>query len=102
MTDHDALDRIDIDRVRAETPGIGDRVHVNNAGASPPPAPVLDAVVGYLRAPALLWQRAVLALTGIALLHQGTISDLVGVALLLLMLFLSRRDQPSTVAGPAP
>lgn len=49
MTDHAALDRIDIDQVRAETPGIGDRVHVNNAGASPPPAPVLDAVLGYLR-----------------------------------------------------
>lgn len=63
---------------------------------------IAAAVVGYLRAPALLWQRAVLALAGIALLHQGTLSDLVGVALLVLMLFLGRRDSPSIVAGPSP
>jgi cysteine desulfurase / selenocysteine lyase len=40
---------IDVARARAETPGCETVVHLNNAGASLPPAPVLDAVVGHLR-----------------------------------------------------
>jgi cysteine desulfurase/selenocysteine lyase len=40
---------IDLARVRADTPGVGNVLHLNNAGASLPPQPVLDAVIGHLR-----------------------------------------------------
>jgi selenocysteine lyase/cysteine desulfurase len=40
---------IDLDRARAETPGAGRVVHLNNCGAGLMPAPVLDAVVAHLR-----------------------------------------------------
>ncbi|MFZ4519742.1 MAG: aminotransferase class V-fold PLP-dependent enzyme [Microthrixaceae bacterium] len=40
---------IDVERVRAETPGLLRGVHLNHAGASPSPEPVLDAVIGHLR-----------------------------------------------------
>ena len=39
---------IDLDRVRAETPGVQHVVHLNNAGAALMPRPVRDAVVSYL------------------------------------------------------
>ncbi len=41
--------QIDVDRARADTPGCRNVVHLNNAGASLPPRPVLDAVIGHLR-----------------------------------------------------
>ncbi|GLZ39397.1 aminotransferase class V [Actinokineospora sp. NBRC 105648] len=40
---------IDLDRVRADTPGCLDRVFLDSAGSSLPPRPVLDEVVGHLR-----------------------------------------------------
>jgi cysteine desulfurase / selenocysteine lyase len=40
---------IDLDRVRADTPGCADVVHLNNAGAALMPRPVLDTVVDHLR-----------------------------------------------------
>jgi cysteine desulfurase/selenocysteine lyase len=40
---------LDIQRLRAETPGVASRVHLNNAGAGLMPTPVLDAIVGYLK-----------------------------------------------------
>lgn len=40
---------LDIDRLRADTPATTDLVHLNNAGASLPPQPVLDAVLDHLR-----------------------------------------------------
>jgi selenocysteine lyase/cysteine desulfurase len=43
-----SLGRIDIDRVRADTPAADRRIHVNNAGASLPPAIVTRATVEYL------------------------------------------------------
>jgi selenocysteine lyase/cysteine desulfurase len=40
---------IDVERARADTPGVRTVAHLNNAGAALSPAPVLDAVVGHLR-----------------------------------------------------
>ncbi|EME19562.1 aminotransferase class V-fold PLP-dependent enzyme [Rhodococcus triatomae] len=40
---------LDLDRVRADTPGCVDRVFLDSAGSSLPSAPVLDEVVGHLR-----------------------------------------------------
>jgi selenocysteine lyase/cysteine desulfurase len=38
-----------VDAARRETPGVGDVVHLNNAGAALPPAPVLDTMIDHLR-----------------------------------------------------
>ncbi|GAA2074932.1 aminotransferase class V-fold PLP-dependent enzyme [Actinomadura alba] len=40
---------MDIGRIRAETPGCADVVHLNNAGAALPPAVVHDTVIDHLR-----------------------------------------------------
>ena len=39
---------IDVSRVRADTPGCRDVVHLNNAGAALPPRVVVDTVVEHL------------------------------------------------------
>ena len=39
---------IDVERARAETPGVEHVTHLINAGSSLPPQPVLDAIVGHL------------------------------------------------------
>ncbi|MEM0947015.1 MAG: aminotransferase class V-fold PLP-dependent enzyme [Pseudomonadota bacterium] len=44
-----ASDTIDIARIRAETPGIGARVHLLAAGSALMPQPVVDAVVDHTR-----------------------------------------------------
>lgn len=44
----------DVDRARADTPGCHDQVHLNNAGASLPPTPVLDAQLTWLQQEALV------------------------------------------------
>lgn len=39
---------MNLERLRAETPGVQHRIHLNNAGASLMPTPVLEAVRGHL------------------------------------------------------
>ncbi len=48
MSAGNPIDRLDLARARADTPGCEAVVHLNNAGASLPPRPVLDAVIGHL------------------------------------------------------
>lgn len=38
---------LDVERLRADTPGCAHRIHLNNAGASLMPAPVIEAVRGH-------------------------------------------------------
>lgn len=45
---------IDLQRLRAETPGCRHVVHFNNAGASLPPQPVLDTMIGHLQLEAMI------------------------------------------------
>ena len=40
---------LDLDRLRAETPGVRHRAQLNNAGAALMPQPVLDAMTSHLR-----------------------------------------------------
>jgi selenocysteine lyase/cysteine desulfurase len=39
---------LDVDALRRDTPGTADRIHLNHAGASPSPRPVLERVVRHL------------------------------------------------------
>jgi cysteine desulfurase/selenocysteine lyase len=41
--------RLDLGRLRADTPGVAHRAHLNNAGSGLMPRPVLDAMTDYLR-----------------------------------------------------
>lgn len=48
------MSEIDLTRVRADTPGCSEVIHLNNAGSSLPPAIVVDTVVQYLEEESLV------------------------------------------------
>jgi cysteine desulfurase/selenocysteine lyase len=45
---------LDVDALRADTPATADLIHLDNAGSSLPPQPVVEAVVDYVRAEAAM------------------------------------------------
>ena len=58
-------------------------------------------VVGFMRTALLVWMRALLAVAGLALLHQGSLTDLAGFALLALIIIIERgraQAMPSTTS----
>lgn len=44
-----SMSMIDLQAVRQQTPGVGHRIHLNNAGAVLMPLPVYEAVTEHLR-----------------------------------------------------
>ncbi len=62
---------------------------------------IASFVVGFLKDALPIWQRAVLAVSGLTLLHQGFISDLVGLGLLLAMLAAGRRGDRQKLRSSA-
>lgn len=43
------MTQLDVASLRADTPGLAHRIHLNNAGASMMPTPVVDAIQGHLQ-----------------------------------------------------
>ena len=50
----DGMLPLDIEKLRAETPGVEHRVHLNNAGAGLMPKPVLQAMTDHLELESLI------------------------------------------------
>ncbi|HTQ78822.1 MAG TPA: aminotransferase class V-fold PLP-dependent enzyme [Thermoanaerobaculia bacterium] len=49
VTTPEPLADAEVERLRRDTPGVAERLHLNNAGAALPPRPVLDTMLDYLR-----------------------------------------------------
>lgn len=70
---------IDVAQLRADTPGCAQVVHLNNAGASLMPTPVLDAVVDHLRREARMGGYEAAALAQDAIEHTyDAVAGLIG------------------------
>jgi TRAP-type uncharacterized transport system fused permease subunit len=54
------------------------------------------ALTGYFRGELHLWERAILLLGGLGLIHKGIVTDIVGIAILALFLFWKMR-KPAAV-----
>lgn len=72
---------MDLTRLRADTPGCSHRIHLNNAGASLMPLPVLEAVRDHLELEANIggYEAAAEAAPGIEEAY-GAVADLLGTA----------------------
>ena len=70
---------MDIDGLRAQTPGCAHRIHLNNAGAALLAQPTLDAMTGHLRLEAEIggYEAAAQAQQGIAAVYAA-IAELIG------------------------
>ena len=73
------MPEIDLDAVRADTPGVAEVLHFNNAGAALPPAPVVDAVVEHLRLEARIggYEAAARAAPAVERVYAAT-AELIG------------------------
>lgn len=76
---NDNRSTFDLDVVRADTPGVCNRLHFNNAGAALVSRPVLDAIVGHLQREAEIggYEAAAEATDRLAGVH-GSIARLIG------------------------